>query len=122
VRRRIGPGPLIRACVAASIAGLLLVLTSPPWLAVVGLGALGIGLALLGPIMVSAVTDSSSVGHYTTLSHGGVLAGPVVIGWLAGPLGLTAALAALILPLAGIALFAAAPFDRTDKALEGWPT
>jgi MFS family permease len=122
VRRRVGPVPLVRVSVALAIAGLALVLLGAPadvvWLAIVGFGLLGAGLAVLNPIVFSAVghgsvQDSGSadsageaIAHYTTMSYGGVLAGPAVVGWLSGAMGLTAALACLLVPLIGIAVFA----------------
>ena len=119
IRRRIGPVQLVRVTALLAMAGLALVLLgSAAWLAIVGFGVLGAGLAILNPIIFSAVghgsvRDSGSadstgtaIAHYTTLSYGGVLAGPAVVGWLSGPIGLTAALACLLVPMAGIAVFA----------------
>ncbi|HEX6352614.1 MFS transporter [Actinophytocola sp.] len=122
VRRRVGPVPVVRVSVALAIAGLALVLLGSPsdivWLAIVGFGLLGAGLAVLNPIVFSAVghgsvqdtgsadTAGAAIAHYTTMSYGGVLAGPAIVGWLSGAMGLTAALACLLVPLVGIGLFA----------------
>ncbi|HEU5474342.1 MAG TPA: MFS transporter [Actinophytocola sp.] len=122
VRGRIGPVLLVRVSVALAIAGLALVLLGSPadtvWLAIVGFGVLGAGLATLNPIVFSAVGHGSvrdagsadaageAIAHYTTMSYGGVLAGPAVVGWLSGGIGLTGALACLFVPLLGIAMFA----------------
>lgn len=121
-RRRIGPVPLVRISVALAAAGLALVLLGSPmnsvWLAIVGFGALGAGLAVLNPIVFSAVghgsvadtgstdTAGEAIAHYTTMSYGGVLGGPAIVGWMSGAMGLTAALACLFVPLVGIAVFA----------------
>lgn len=120
--RRFGPVLLVRVSVGLAVVGLSLVLLGAPadvvWLAIVGFGALGAGLAVLNPIVFSAVghgsvqdsgsadTAGGAIAHYTTISYGGVLAGPAVVGWLSGAMGLTAALACLLVPLAAIAVFA----------------
>jgi fucose permease len=122
IRRRIGPVHLVRASVALAIAGLALVLlvsrVDVVWLAIVGFGVFGAGIAILNPIVFSAVGHGSvrdtgsqdaagaAIAHYTTMSYGGVLAGPAVVGWLSGAMGLTAALACLLVPMVGIAVFA----------------
>ncbi len=61
-----------------------------------------------GPVHGAGRTRDSAaaIARYTTLTYGGILAGPAVIGWLADPTSLTVALACLFVPLAGILLVA----------------
>jgi Major Facilitator Superfamily len=113
IRGRVRSVPLVRGTTLVAAAGLALALAAPG--VVVGLVAmalLGIGLAVINPIVFSAVghgvestrDSASAIARYTTLTYGGILAGPAVIGWLADLTGLTVALACLFVPLAGIVL------------------
>lgn len=113
IRRRVRPVLLVRATALTAAAGLALVLLAPGvGLALVALALLGIGLAVINPIVFSAVghgvertrDSAAAIARYTTLTYGGILAGPAVIGWLADLTSVTVALACLFVPLAGILL------------------
>lgn len=113
IRARVQPVALVRATALVAAAGLALALAAPGVvLALVAMALLGIGLAVVNPIVFSAVghgvestrDSASAIARYTTLTYGGILAGPAVIGWLADLTSLTVALACLFVPLAGIVL------------------
>ena len=113
VRSRVAPVLLVRATALVAAAGLALVLLAPGVVvALVALALLGVGLAVINPIVFSAVghgagrggDSAAAIARYTTLTYGGILAGPAVIGWLADLTSLTTALACLFVPLAGIVL------------------
>lgn len=113
IRSRVPPVLLVRATAVTAAAGLALVLLAPSVvIALVALALLGIGLAVINPIVFSAVghgagrtkDSAAAIARYTTLTYGGILAGPAVIGWLADLTSLTVALACLFVPLAGILL------------------
>lgn len=113
----IGPVRLVWAGTALFTVGLLTTLLSPNvWVALCGLVLAGIGIAPINPLAFSAVghsgTDNgaagAAIGHYTTLSYGGLLGGPVIIGALAELAGLPLALAFTLVPVAFIAVAAPA--------------
>jgi MFS family permease len=114
-QERFGPVRLIGAGATLFAAGLLIILLSPsPWISIAGLAVAGVGIAPVNPIAFSAAghcggTDSGvAIGHYTTLSYGGVLGGPALVGALADGFGLGTALACLLVPAAVILLGAKA--------------
>jgi len=93
VNERIGPVRLIRAGALLFASGLVVVLLSPNvWLSIAGLVLAGIGISPINPLAFSAVGHSGSedesaghaIGHFTTLSYGGLLGGPAIIGAIAG--------------------------------------
>lgn len=113
LHRRLGPVALMQWSMAITVAGVLVAVLSPnPWVAVAGFALQGCGLAVVIPIITGAVghgctgNTSLAIARYSTLHQAGVLAGPALFGWLAQSLGLSTALALLVLPLGLIALFA----------------
>ncbi|GHG35672.1 MULTISPECIES: MFS transporter [Amycolatopsis] len=113
--RLLGPVALLRWSMAATVAGVLLVVLSPdPWTGLAGFALQGCGLAVVIPITAGAVghgvggNTSLAIARYSTLHQGGVLAGPALFGWLAQTLGVGTALALLVLPLGLIAALSSA--------------
>ncbi|MFI6079154.1 MFS transporter [Actinoplanes sp. NPDC051343] len=122
---RLGPVRLVWAACSLFAVGLLVILLSPgPWLAMAGLVLAGVGIAPINPLAFSAVGHSTAdesasgtaIGHYTTLSYGGLLGGPAVIGAVAEWAGLPAALAFTLVAIAIIAV-AAPALARTPSAV-----
>jgi Major Facilitator Superfamily len=122
VAARLGPVTAFRS--GALLAGVgfgaaLLVGTPPAGLA--GLGLLGGGLSLTFPLAVSAAGRSSSaaaaaVARVSTLGYLGAFVGPGVIGAVAGPFGLPAALALPAVLVTGTALAARVVTPETRPA------
>jgi MFS family permease len=117
VTERLGPVRLVWAASSLFAVGLLVILLSPsPWLAMAGLVLAGVGIAPINPLAFSAVGHSTAdeadsgtaIGHYTTLSYGGLLGGPAVIGAVAAWTDLPAALALTLVAVAFIAVAAPA--------------
>jgi MFS family permease len=110
---RLGRTPLVAAgLLVAGLSGVLLALTATVRQVVAVYLLFGLGLAAVGPNLMSAVADLSPLGYlgraygwYTTAIYAGMSLGPAVGGWLAAHLGyrplflvsagLTLALAAL---------------------------
>jgi MFS family permease len=104
VAMRLGKARLM--CSACSLAALGLTLALLfPWVPVafLGLGLVGIGLAVPFPLVISAAGHlskqerSSALATVTTWGYGGILAGPPVIGFLANRAGLRLAFALVVL-------------------------
>ncbi|MBF6339012.1 MFS transporter [Nocardia abscessus] len=96
-----GAGAVLRiGGVTACIGTTLAALTPWPWLALMGLGFAGLGLANLFPLAVAAAGargGASGVAVATTLGYGGILLAPPAIGFAAETGGLPRAL--LLVPL-----------------------
>lgn len=131
VSSRFGLGPLVgrlpahpAAAVGAALsgAGLLLESSAPTTLAAVCGLALGVvGVALCWPLLMAAGSRGSArpglaVGGLTTAAYGGFLLGPLIVGGIAGGIGLRAALWAL----AAVALIPAATLlPRRPRSRKG---
>jgi MFS family permease len=116
---RYGAPVLFRWSGALGVAGLALAVLGPgPVLAIAGFTLMGAGLAVLLPIIFSAVghggTDEGAAGaaaalsRFSTLTYAGLLLGPVLIGWCAEAFGLTATLAGLLVLMLAVTLNAKA--------------
>jgi hypothetical protein len=115
VRARLGPALTIRIAGATATAGYGLVLlagaTQTPRIgtAIVGWVLTGAGMAVVWPVVVSALGTSGAsarrLSTVTTISYGGGLVGPALIGSVAGRAGLPTA---LLIPAALAVLVAAA--------------
>lgn len=112
LNERIGAVRLVRAGTAVFAIGLAITLLSPSLpVSIGGLVLVGIGISPINPVAFSAVghlgeedgAASTAIGHYTTLSYGGVLGGPAVVGGLAQAVGLPVALASTLVPIGLIA-------------------
>jgi MFS family permease len=100
---RFGRGRVVRAAGLVAAAGGALALLGPGiGAAMAGWAVLGLGLALLAPAVLGAAArvgdgpPSSAIAAVTTVGYLGSFAGPAAIGALAGPAGLTTALALLL--------------------------
>ena len=110
---RVGPVRLARAGSIVSAAGLALALLVPvPAAGLVGFALLGIGLGPVVPTVISAAggarlgTTEGVVSRVFTLGYAGSVVGPAVIGFVAGQVGLRAALFIPVLLVLAIALSA----------------
>jgi fucose permease len=102
----VGTSRLVRAAAVVGVAGLLLAISSPrPDLAIAGFATVGLGLAVLLPVIFSTAGhsggDSSAraLAKVNTFTYAGALAGPAVIGWSADTIGLRATMAAVLVLL-----------------------
>ena len=97
-----------------------------PALAIAGFTLMGAGLAVLLPIIFSAVghggTDEGAAGaaaalsRFSTLTYAGLLLGPVLIGWFAEAFGLTVTLAGLLVLMLAVTLNAKATAPAGRRA------
>jgi MFS family permease len=123
---RYGRAAVVRAGAGVVAGGCVLALAaqSPP-LALAGWAVVGAGVAPIAPAVLGAAPAVSSlppavaIAAVTTVGYLGSFTGPPAIGALAGPLGLTAALAVLIAVSATAALTASALDARPASARSG---
>jgi hypothetical protein len=109
-------GPVVAFRSGALLAGTgfgASLLVGTPAAGLVGLGLLGAGLSLTFPLAISAAgrlggSAATAVARVSTLGYLGAFVGPGLIGALAGPFGLPAALALPAVLVAGTALAARA--------------
>ncbi|MCH6159072.1 MFS transporter [Streptomyces marispadix] len=98
---RLGQSRLLTTGGLTAGAGMLLASVAPEiWLVLVGFVITGLGLANLFPVAVAragALTGPGGVAAASTLGYGGMLVGPVAIGFLAEWFSLTAALTTVAL-------------------------
>jgi MFS family permease len=110
---RHGRRRVVRACAAVAVAGIAAALLAPaPAVGLLGWAALGAGIAPIAPAVLGAAPGASrlqapaAIAAVTTVGYLGSFTGPPLIGALAGPIGLTAALglmAAAALAAGGLA-------------------
>lgn len=121
VATRFGKARLMRSSCSLAALGLTLALLVP-WMPVafLGLGLVGIGLAVPFPLVVSAAgrlskqERDSALATVTTWGYGGILAGPAVIGFVANREGLRLALA-LVVVLCVLAALCALAVDMPGE-------
>jgi MFS family permease len=110
VLARLGQTRTLVAGGAMAAGGMLLASWAPAvWPALVGFAVTGLGLANIFPVAVGqagAVAGPRGVAAASTLGYGGMLAGPVVIGFVAEWLSLAAALTTVAVLSAGAAVIA----------------
>ncbi|UPK74250.1 MFS transporter [Nocardioidaceae bacterium SCSIO 66511] len=101
---RFPPRDLLSACAAVATVGMLVaLLVDNQYVALIGLGCLGVGLALVVPTAFSAAgrlggdSAGSSIATVAAIGWTGFMCGPPLIGYLANVIGLSTAL--LILPV-----------------------
>lgn len=112
---RLGPARLVRLGGALAALGLgVALLVARPWAAVAGFGAVGAGLSIVFPTVLTAAgrlpggAPSAAIAAVSTVGYTGFLAGPPVIGFVAeatslrGGLALVVAMGAVIAALAGV--------------------
>ena len=86
---------LVSGALLAAVGMLFAALSSTVGTALVGLAVVGLGLANVFPLSIAragALAGSRGVGLASTVGYGGLLLGPALIGFLAGRVGLPAAL------------------------------
>jgi predicted MFS family arabinose efflux permease len=122
VAERLGPVTAFRAGALLAGAGFgTALLVGTPTAGLAGLGLFGAGLSLTFPLAISAAgrldgTAAVAVARVSTLGYLGAFAGPGLIGALAGPFGLPAALAVPAVLVAGTALAAPAVAPAAGRA------
>jgi predicted MFS family arabinose efflux permease len=125
VAARLGPVAAFRS--GALLAGVgfgAALLAGTPAAGLAGLGLFGAGLSLTFPLAISAAgrldgAAAVAVARVSTLGYLGAFAGPGLIGALAGPLGLPAALGVPAVLVAGAALAARAVAPAAGRDREG---
>jgi hypothetical protein len=102
----VGTSKLVRAAAVVGVAGLLLAISSPwPDLAIAGFATVGLGLAVLLPVIFSTAghsggdSSATALAKVNTFTYAGALAGPAVIGWSSDAIGLRATMAAVLVLL-----------------------
>jgi hypothetical protein len=124
VAERLGPVTAFRAGALLAGAGFgTALLVGTPTAGLAGLGLFGAGLSLTFPLAISAAgrldgTAAVAVARVSTLGYLGAFAGPGLIGALAGPFGLPAALAVPAVLVAGTALAAPAVAPAAGRAAQ----
>lgn len=127
LQQRLGAPRLVRWSGAIGVAGLAVAVLVPvPAVSIVGFALLGVGLSALLPIIFSAVghggaqsdsaTAAAALSRFTTLTYTGLLLGPVLIGWSAEVIGLTATLLVLLVLLLGVTLNAGITADADRRS------
>ncbi|MGP3967699.1 MFS transporter [Streptomyces sp. 6N223] len=110
VLARVGQGRTLVAGGSMAAVGMLLGSWAPTvWLALVGFAVTGLGLANIFPVAIGqagAVAGPRGVAAASTLGYGGLLAGPVAIGFIAEWVSLAAALTTVAVLSAGAAVIA----------------
>jgi MFS family permease len=115
---RYGEARLFRAGGLVGVAGYLLAVLGPhPVAAAVGFGIIGGGLSFLIPLTYRAAGHAGGSGpgaaafvaRFTTFTYGGILFGPLIIGWAAEAVTLQWTLLAMVPLLALVALLTRLP-------------
>ncbi|HWX48651.1 MAG TPA: MFS transporter [Roseomonas sp.] len=110
VNQRLGPVVMLRGGALLAAAGFLAATLLPwTWAALVGFVLIGLGLANMVPLLMSAagrlgdVAPGTAIAAVATLGYSGLLGGPAVIGFIAQAAGLPLALGGVGLLLLGVA-------------------
>jgi hypothetical protein len=124
LRSTFGAVALVRGSALLAAAGLLIALLVPaPFIAVVGYGLMGLGIANLVPVFFGAAgripgqAAGTGIAAVATLGYSGFLVGPPLIGFVADLTSLSLALGFLVLACLAIALAAGAvgPAERAAR-------
>jgi predicted MFS family arabinose efflux permease len=120
--RRVAPTRLLPAALAVAIVGFPILWVAPAgWLAVVGLGVSGLGIANVYPLAISAAAANASGRTDLAISRAAVgtasaiLLAPLALGVVAGRFGLAATFG-LALPMLLIAFVVASAASRRNPA------
>lgn len=115
---QLGPAHTTRVSAASAMIGGLLVLVAPSLpIALIGFAAFGIGYAMIIPLAFSRAANDPDVpagraiASVATLTYGGILIGPPLIGFVAEATSLNGSLW-LLIPLAGVTLSMAGALRR----------
>ncbi len=118
---RFGRAPIVRTCAAVGTVGVLLVVTAgSPVVTAIGAAVWGLGIALGFPLAISAAGDHPTDGDrrvsvVATAGYVAFLAGPPLLGFLGGHLGLQTA---MLVP-AGLLVVAVCIASATRTARSG---
>ncbi len=111
LRARVPEPALLRGgALVAGIAMAALLLIGHPWVALVGYAFVGVGLALVVPILFNAstrvpgVSRAAAIASVSSIGYSGFLVGPPLIGSVAQAASLTAALSLVVFAMAALAL------------------
>ncbi|MEV5957058.1 MFS transporter [Streptomyces sp. NPDC051987] len=110
LHERYGARTLVGWGAAVAVLGLGVVVIAPgPVTAVVGFGLFGLGLSVLVPVIFSSVghggddlgttSAAAALAKVNTMTYSGLLIGPVLVGWVAGGLGLRTTLCGVLVLL-----------------------
>jgi len=110
VNQRLGPVAMLRGGALLAAAGFLAATLLPwAWATLAGFILIGLGLANMVPLLMSAagrmqdVAPGTAIAAVATLGYSGLLGGPAVIGFIAQAAGLPVALGGIGLLLLGVA-------------------
>jgi predicted MFS family arabinose efflux permease len=110
LRARFREREVLRAgTLMAALAMAMVLLSARPWVAFLGLAAVGAGLAPVAPILFNAATRvpgisrAAAIASVTTIGYSGFLIGPPIIGSIASQASLAAALWLVVLAAAIVA-------------------
>jgi fucose permease len=111
LRARVPEPALLRGgALVAGIAMAALLLIGHPWVALVGYAFVGVGLALVVPILFNAATRvpgvsrAAAIASVSSIGYSGFLVGPPLIGSVAQAASLTAALSLVVVAMSALAL------------------
>ncbi|WP_341891455.1 MFS transporter [Variovorax sp. YR752] len=111
LRARLPEAALLRGgALVAGVAMAALLLIGHPWMALVGYAFVGVGLALVVPILFNAATRvpgvsrAAAIASVSSIGYSGFLVGPPLIGSVAQAVSLTAALSLVVVAMAALAL------------------
>lgn len=104
------PSLLFGGAVMAGIAMAALLLIGHPWVALAGYALVGIGLALVVPILFNAATKvpgvsrAAAIAAVSSIGYSGFLVGPPLIGGVAQALSLSAAMSLVVVAMVALAV------------------
>lgn len=104
------PSLLFGGAVMAGVAMAALLLIGHPWVALVGYALVGIGLALVVPILFNAATKvqgvsrAAAIAAVSSIGYSGFLVGPPLIGGVAQAVSLTAAMSLVVVAMVALAV------------------
>ena len=106
--RRFGPAGVLRAGALLAVAGFAVAMAFP-LVAAAGFALVGLGVANMAPLLVSAAgrsgpAASTGVAAVATMGYAGLLLGPPLVGAAADQVGLRAAVGLLVLTAAALAV------------------
>ncbi len=111
LRARLPEPALLRGgALVAGVAMAALLLIGHPWVALVGYAFVGVGLALVVPILFNAATRvpgvsrAAAIASVSSIGYSGFLVGPPLIGSVAQAVSLTAALSLVVVAMVALAL------------------
>jgi MFS family permease len=119
---RLGPVIVIRTCAIIATFGLLFGITiDQVWSALIGFGAVGLGLSIVIPLVYGAAGNTPGipagrgVASVATIGYTGFLAGPAALGWIAEVTSLRVAMVVVVVLTALVILMA----DQADPKRRG---